>query len=214
MIRRTLFTRRYPRGAGHRGQSLVEFAIILPSFLLMMVGTIDFGFAFYSHMTLEYASREGARVGSALASGNSTSAPCGDVDGHIIAATQRVLESAGIAVRLDPSDPTKSGVLWIRIYKATTNPDGSGWATAGNYNEWTYSAGGGPPVDGTKLDFVQGTVGWSACPLGNRKNGATPDALGVAISYRHAWIIPTGPLSGGTINLLDKTVMVLNPTYP
>jgi hypothetical protein len=189
---------------------LVEFAIILPSFLLVMVGTIDFGFAFYANMTLEYASREGARVGSALASGNSTSAPCGDVDGHIIAAAQRVLESAGIAVRLDPSDPAKSGVLWVRIYKADTS--GNGWTS--NYNEWTYSAGNGPVVDGTKLDFVQGTVGWNACPLGNRKNGATPDSLGVAISYRHALVIPTGPFLGGSINLLDKTVMVLNPTYP
>ena len=56
--------------ARHRGQSLVEFALILPTMLLMLVGLIDFGFLFYTNMTLEYATREGARVGSALAAGN------------------------------------------------------------------------------------------------------------------------------------------------
>jgi hypothetical protein len=204
--------RRRRGDARHRGQGLVEFALILPSFLLILVGMVDFGFLFYSHMTLEYATREGARVGSALAAGNPPTLPCADVDGHVVAAVQRVLQSAGIAVRLDPSDPAKGGVQWIRIYKATTNLDGSGWATANNYNQWTYSAGGGPTVDGTALDFRQGTVNWSAC---TRANGASPDAIGVAISYNHAWVIPTGPLfGGGNFNLVDKTVMVLNPTYP
>ena len=192
---------------------MVEFVIIVPSFLLILVGLVDFGFVFYSNMTLEYASREGARVGSALAAGNgpSSSLPCGKVDDHVIAAVERVLESAGIAVPLDPSIPAKGGVQWIRIYKATGITDGSGYATGGNYNQWTYSAGGGPTVDGTVLNFRKGTESWSAC---GRVNGASPDAIGVAISYTHAWVIPTGPLFGGTISLLDKTVMVLNPTYP
>jgi hypothetical protein len=203
--------RRRPGDARHRGQGLVEFALILPSFLLILVGLVDFGFLFYSHMTLEYATREGARVGSALAAGNATTLPCANVDGHVVAAVQRVLQSAGIAVRLDPSDPAKGGVQWIRIYKS--DPNGLGYATVGNYNQWTYSKGGGPTVDGTALDFREGAVGWSACSP--RKNGSSPDAIGVAISYNHAWMIPTGPLfGGGTFNLQDKTVMVLNPTYP
>ena len=218
--------RHRPGDARHRGQSLVEFAIILPSFLLILVGLIDFGYLFYSHMTLEYATREGARVGSALAKGNGpprasqtppiSSLPCDEVDDHVVAAVQRVLQSAGIAVRLDPSDPAKGGVQWIRIYKATGNADGSGWTTASRYNEWIYSAGGGPTVDGTALDFRrQGTVNWSACSRlnGYKSDGTNPDRIGIAISYNHAWIIPTGPLfGGGTFNLLDKTVMDLNPT--
>ena len=44
--------------------------------------------------------------------------------------------------------------------------------------------------------------------------GPNPDAIGVAINYKHAWVIPTGPLFAGTLTLQDKTVMVLNPTYP
>ena len=210
MIWRGPVGRRQAGRARHRGQSLVEFALILPTMLLMLVGLIDFGFLFYTNMTLEYASREGARVGSALAKGDGTTLPCAEVDDHVIAAVQRVLESAGINVRLDPSVAARGGVQWIRIYKATGIANGDGYE--GTYNQWEYATSGAPTVDGTVLKFKRtSSLNWSAC---NRKNGNTPDSLGVAIKYNHAWIIPTGPLFGGTFALLDKTVMVLNPTYP
>jgi Flp pilus assembly protein TadG len=44
-----------------RGQSLVEFAMILPAFLLVLAGILDFGFMLYGRMTLINATREGAR---------------------------------------------------------------------------------------------------------------------------------------------------------
>lgn len=46
-----------------RGQSLVEFALVLPIFLLILSGIMDFGFLLYSRMTVINAAREGARVG-------------------------------------------------------------------------------------------------------------------------------------------------------
>lgn len=52
--------------AGRRrdaGQSLVEFALILPVFVLLLAGMIDFGLGLYSYMTLQTATREGARLG-------------------------------------------------------------------------------------------------------------------------------------------------------
>jgi hypothetical protein len=182
----------------------------------ILVGLVDFGFAFYTNLTLEYASREGARVAAALANGGGPLG-CGPgrspnwatVDDHAIAAVQRVLVSAGITVRLDSSDPDKDGVEWIRIYKADAS--GNGWNTANNYNEWTFSAGAGPTVGGTQLDFVKGTESWRACA---RDNGATPDAVGVAIRYRKVWNIPLAGLFAGDLTLVDRTVMVLNPTYP
>jgi len=44
-----------------RGQSLLEFAITLPLLLLLAVGTIEFGRAFYQYNTLSKAVREAAR---------------------------------------------------------------------------------------------------------------------------------------------------------
>lgn len=54
-----------------RGQALVEFAIVLPVFLLVLSGVLDFGFLFYSRMSAINAIREGAENG-ALQSGPST----------------------------------------------------------------------------------------------------------------------------------------------
>jgi Flp pilus assembly protein TadG len=46
-----------------RGQALVEFAIILPVFFLVMAGMFDLGLGIYSDLTLVNAAREGARLG-------------------------------------------------------------------------------------------------------------------------------------------------------
>jgi hypothetical protein len=47
----------------HRGQALVEFAIVLPVFFLVVAGMFDLGFGIYSDLTLINAAREGARLG-------------------------------------------------------------------------------------------------------------------------------------------------------
>ena len=223
MTRRLAAIGRRPRTVREAGQSLVEFALILPAFLLILLSILDFGYFFYTDLTITYASREGARVGAALAAGN-TALPCAKVDDYVMAAVQRVLESAGMAV--DVNAGGGGGVNWVRIYKSL-DASGGGYTTAGNYNEWTYSAGGGPTVDGRTLDFKgPATPSWSAC---SRLNGVTPDSLGVAIDYRYAWITPIAqiptlmpdPAHPGqklsalsTITFTDKTVMALNPTTP
>jgi len=50
------------RGSPGRGQTLVEFALILPIFLLLLVGIFDFGRAIYAYNTVNNASREGGRL--------------------------------------------------------------------------------------------------------------------------------------------------------
>jgi len=87
------------RRARTRGQSLVEFALGVPLFMLLLLGMVEFGFIFTHHIGLEYASREGARMGSALASGTATVA-CTDVDNNIIAALQRVVTSPGSQINV------------------------------------------------------------------------------------------------------------------
>lgn len=49
----------------NRGAALVEFAIVLPLLLLLLVGMIEFGLLFYNKQVLTNASREGARAGIA-----------------------------------------------------------------------------------------------------------------------------------------------------
>jgi Flp pilus assembly protein TadG len=45
------------------GQTLVEFALILPVFLLLLLGIMDLGRAVYDSSTLSNSAREGARLG-------------------------------------------------------------------------------------------------------------------------------------------------------
>jgi Flp pilus assembly protein TadG len=56
-MRRLLIRRR-----GEHGQALVEFALILPVFILMLVGLFDLGRAVYAFNTISNASREAVRV--------------------------------------------------------------------------------------------------------------------------------------------------------
>ena len=57
--------RRWSRSAStprHRGQALVEFALVIPLLLLMMVALFDLGRAVFAYNTLTNAAREGARL--------------------------------------------------------------------------------------------------------------------------------------------------------
>lgn len=47
---------------GEKGQSLVEFALVLPVLMLILLGIIEFGWLLNAKITLTSAAREGARV--------------------------------------------------------------------------------------------------------------------------------------------------------
>jgi hypothetical protein len=219
-------TRRWG-GRDQRGQSLVEFSLIVPVFLLILFGMMEYGFVFTHDLTLEYATREGARAGSALANGGGTlgcntgqSPNWTQVDPQIIAAVERVLTSPG-------SQVVVSRVTQIVIYKAdpTTGANDQGLS-----NTWTYSAGAGPVPQGATnpLNFVDShynavaasnTDAWQACARSNVQVGATPpDSLGVSVTYTYQFETPLasilGFFAGGTptLTMNDKTVMQLNPT--
>src|SRR5918994_316818 len=66
-----------------RGAAMVEFAIILPFLLMLVVGIIEFGRAYNIQVSLQAAAREGARE---LALGKSAS----DVEARVRAAAPSV----------------------------------------------------------------------------------------------------------------------------
>jgi Flp pilus assembly protein TadG len=72
------------------GQSLVEFALVFPIFLLLLFGLIDIGRFVYSANALNEAAREGARFGSVAAwsqSCSGTREACVETEtGHRLAA--------------------------------------------------------------------------------------------------------------------------------
>ena len=194
-----------------RGQSLVEFAVILPAFLMVLLGLIEFGFVFAHHQGLEYATREGARTASALANGKNgqngtpVGTACTTIDDQVVAAVQRVITGAGSLLVL-------ANVSQIRIYRYDDTTDGPAVPAASNVNVWTPVSSGGDVVDGTALKFKLTSGSWNAC---NRLNGLTPDSVAVDITYSYSFVTGLGSLlhmvGVPSLAMTDKTVMVLNP---
>ena len=92
------------------GQAMVEFALILPIFLLILCGIIDFGWLFYNQLSLNNACREGARYAVVnTAEDASTQA----IINHIENATTTVFANDGIDIEViysSPADPTAGDI--------------------------------------------------------------------------------------------------------
>jgi hypothetical protein len=207
------------RRRGERGQGLVEFAIILPAFMLILLAMLEFGFLFDHTLTIQYGTREGARVGSALVNGGgplgcptvalpNLSPNANTVDPLIIAAVTRVLKSPGS--RVDPAQ-----VKAITIYDA----DSSGNQIGSNANVWRLQAGPAPSVNGYTLATGADT-GWAVCSRTNYDSVShLPDSIGVRLTYTYNLQTALGNVLrffGGSglssIAVSDKTVMAMNPT--
>jgi hypothetical protein len=195
-----------------RGQSLVEFALIVPVFVLCLMGMLEFGLAFNHNMTLEYATREGSRTAAGLGDGGSTNCLAGvdlnNIDAQIVAGVQRILKSPGSPIDM-------AAVTDIAIFQADANGQPIGSAI----NVWRYTPGAGPDIDPglgiDRLDFSQNSVGWPVC---SRNTGPNPDSVGVRVRYNYAFQTPLGGIAGFFSNgpqtliaMTDATVMALNP---
>jgi Flp pilus assembly pilin Flp len=187
-------------------QGLIEFALILPPLLLVLVfGLVEMGTVLSDAMTMASAAREGARVASALVNGGGTlgcgagqSPSASTVDPNVVAAVERVLTGNGTRITL-------ADVSQIRIAKSTA----AGAETAGQINTWSYAAGGGPTIDGRPLDFVPGSQPWQAC---SRSNVAPADSAVITVVYTYRGRTPLRMLVPffNQFTMTDRTVMAMN----
>jgi hypothetical protein len=197
-----------------RGQGLVELALVAPIIIALFVSTAELGLIYGKVNGIGYASREGARTGSALAHGGALDCDGGTdpggVDAAVVAAVQRILTSPDSGIALPR-------VEQIRIYRASST---GAEISPSDVNIWQYAPGAGPQVDEVdglevRLDFAPVAEPWPAC---ERENGADPDSLGVTVQYRYEYVTPlpvlVNAVSGGNLEmtLSESTVMALNPT--
>lgn len=96
------------RVLGDEGQALVEFALVTPLLLLLIVGIIEFGRAWSMSQVITDAARQGARMASVLNSSDATATA-----DSVIRVTQRALTTG----RIDPAEAE----IDIQGFKAGVN---------------------------------------------------------------------------------------------
>ncbi len=171
-----------------KGQSLVEFALVFPLFILLVMSVIEFAFAFNANLAIAFASRDAALV----------AAEAGDGLGSDCAIIQAVIDDLG-----PPADANK--VTSIEIYWSDQNGNykngdsslknlwnHSGTTTTCNYPDGTsltvpYQIATNGYPENTRCNVVAG-CGGSHTP--------SVDTIGVRVNYQYTWKTPIKGLVG------------------
>ena len=180
--------RRAPGGRGggrgrSRGQALVEFSLVFPLFLTVMLGIIEFGFAFNAVLAVNFASRNAAL----------TAAEGGDGEGTDCLVL-RAVESDITA----PADRARIG--HVDIFRSDKNGDQIGDATvyARSAGSTTCTYAGGTTVTVPYALVQDGYPVADRCnTLAGCEAGRTLDLVGVRITYTHVWVTPLRNFVGG-----------------
>ncbi|MCK5052976.1 MAG: pilus assembly protein [Anaerolineales bacterium] len=93
-----------------RGQAIVEFAVVLPILLLLMLGLINLGVLINAQIILTQAAWEGARAGTTL------NPSLGEGDAEIIGAVQASLiglsDLSSVTVSINPDEAARATMSW------------------------------------------------------------------------------------------------------
>jgi Flp pilus assembly protein TadG len=107
-------------GTRARGQSLVEFSLVLAPLLLLLLAIVQFGFIFNSYVTLSNAAREGARTGTIYVYDRTVSKSANDLARNE-AIRAAVLDSLNLLSRTAPQLSTSG--TWTQSGTTFTNGD-------------------------------------------------------------------------------------------
>lgn len=171
-----------------RGQSMVEFALILPLFLVVVIAFVEFAFAFSTLNSLNFVARDMALIASE--GGNQAGTDC----------------SALVALETELGASSNTyGVQSVYIYWS----DGNGAVFNSAVNQYnrtgTMSCS---DLDGTShtLPYTAVSTGYqpttrcsvlNGCPSPPAAvNHPTLDTIGVRITYRYAWKTPLSSMLG------------------
>jgi Flp pilus assembly protein TadG len=213
------FRRQACRAARGRGQTLVEFALVLPLFMVLLMGVIEFGFMFNATLAINFASRNASLI--AAEAGSQLTADC--------AILSKIEQDVGAP--LDKTKTGTSGIQSVTIYKA----DRAGNATAAQN---VYDRSGSMVCDGFTPNTVPYTLATNGYPVGQAPgvtgfpgypgsrcdvlsgcSATIPmDSIGVKIVYRYYFHTPLRSLvsflpgaSGGFLDFTWSNVMRMEP---
>ena len=186
-----------------RGQALVEFTLVFPIFMMLLVGFVEFVFVLNGVLAVDLASR-GATL-AATEGGSDSRADCAilkSVEDDLGAPADRthiqlveIFAATATGAHLGPETTyARSGSMTCRLLDGTqlTLP-------------YTITVNGYPPAD--RCTLLRG------CGASAGTSGASVDHVGVRIVYRHSWRtpFPTIIASGPYLTIERSNIMRMEP---
>ncbi|MBN1812593.1 MAG: pilus assembly protein [Anaerolineae bacterium] len=177
-----------------RGQSYIEFVLVLPVLLLLVMGAIELALLLRAQLVLTNATREGARLASR-----------GAQDDEV---AQRVLEafSRQLPIRTESQvnpntgaiEAANTGIVITRFFVPVVVTD-TGGATL-MITATTYSTGNIPFVTDGRVITLTSQIGpgkWSSFTVPDEQSDSTHDVVFVETFYQHnlALYSPIEPLA-------------------
>ena len=195
------------RSRDERGASALEFALIAPVLMLLVMGIIEMSFLMRDYVSLSSTVRAGARTASAAADAgpgtceaSSTPAPpCTPARAPKLAqAAADMMQYAGNAI------PTED-IEWVMIYQADSNgfPIGAGSTLntcSTNCVKYVW--------DSVLHKFRYASGAWDSKSVNACINDPGRHTVGVAMQINHNWLMDLFPEA---MQIRDRAVMQFEP---
>jgi Flp pilus assembly protein TadG len=187
---------------------MVEFALVVPVFLIVFIGIIEFAFVFNAALGLNFATRNASLV--AAEEGNTSGADCA------------ILNSIQQSIRAPM-------VLLLGDSVTISQADRNGKPVAGRQDVWSYTTTAQACTSATKtysVNFTQASATYPAtgtensggrCDILQGCSASVPlDSVAVSVTYHYNYHTPLGnflslPGWGSGFNLTWSNVMRLEP---
>ena len=187
-------SRRASRGTcrAARGQSLVEFALVFPLFIIALLATIEFSFALNAVLAVDFASRDAALA--AAEAGNGDGADC-----SILKAVDSSLTAPA----------SSSSITEVRIFKSDSN--GTPLGPADVYDVSCAAACAGMPYHLVSETYPNS----DRCnELAGCNVQTSVDTIGVQVTYAYTWKTPLHgilPMAGDGYHVVRSNAMRMEP---
>jgi Flp pilus assembly protein TadG len=180
------------------GQAIVEFALLLPVLVLLIVGIVEFALVWNSRNTVLFASRDGSMIAA---------------EGGSLAGTDCV-----VLQRIESDVVSPSTALRLRsvtIYWSDRNGDQIG----PNQNVYTRSGSTSctyPDGNTITVPYTLTTAGYlesARCSVlaGCGGSHTTVDTIGVRVTYQHFWATSFVRFAGNSVTFTEATITRAEP---
>ena len=180
------------------GQALVEFALIVPLVLFLLMGLIEWSFVMNTSSSVNYASRDGAML--AAEGGNAAGTDC-----VALRAIERDLVAPALPPRIQKVEIYWSDANGVQVGSANNLYTRTGSTTC-DYADgssitvpYTLTSPGYP--ESSRCDVLAG--------CGGSHTGL--DIAGVRITYQHQWATSFGQYIAGTVIFKKSTAIRMEP---